>query len=147
MCHKAWRKSKSAEDTHTLDVAKKEVYTVVMTAQESMLQEFTADLQSESGRKNLFRIARQMVKEVRDVISVCCMNDDAGNVVSDADGVGNMWGKYMERLLGVENDWDGEVDCPEVMGPHCLISEEEVAAAIGGLKIGEVAILLVLWVR
>ena len=35
VCHKAWRKSKSAEDKHTLDVAKKEVYTAVMTAQES----------------------------------------------------------------------------------------------------------------
>ena len=45
----------------------------------------------------------------------------------------------MEKLLNVENDWDGEVDCPEVMGPHCLISEEEVAAAIKGLKIGKAA--------
>ena len=52
VCHKAWRESKSAEDKHTLDVAKKEVYTAVMAA-----QEFTADLQSESGRKNCFRIA------------------------------------------------------------------------------------------
>ena len=42
------------------------------------------------------------------------------------------------KLLNVENDWDGEVDCPEVMGPHCLISEEEVAA-IKGLKIGNAA--------
>ena len=25
VCHKAWRKSKSAEDTHNLDVVKKEV--------------------------------------------------------------------------------------------------------------------------
>ena len=41
------------QNKHTLDVAKKEVYTAVMTAQESKLQEFTADLQSESGRKNL----------------------------------------------------------------------------------------------
>ena len=39
VCHKTWRKSKSAEDKHTLDVAKKEVYTAVMTAQESKLQE------------------------------------------------------------------------------------------------------------
>ena len=45
----------------------------------------------------------------------------------------------MEKLLNVENDWDGEVDCPEVMGPHCLISGEEVAAAIKGLKIGKAA--------
>ena len=46
---------------------------------------------------------------------------------------------YMEKLLYVENDWDGDVDCHEVMGPCCLISEEEVAAAIKGLKIGKTA--------
>ena len=62
------------------------------------------------------------------------MKNDAGNVVSDADGMKNIWRKYMEKLLNVENDWDGGVDCPEVMGPHCLISEEEVAATIKGLK-------------
>ena len=37
ICHKVWGKSKSVEDKHTLDVAKKEVYTAVMTAQESKL--------------------------------------------------------------------------------------------------------------
>ena len=103
VCHKAWRKSKSAEDKHTLDVAKKEVYPAVMTAQESKLQEFTADLQSESGgRKNGFRIARQIRREGRDVISVCCMKNDAGNIVSDADGMKNIWRKYMKKLLNVE---------------------------------------------
>ena len=94
-----------SEDKHTLDVAKK-------TAQEYRLQEFTADLQSESGRKNCFRIDRQMAREGRDIISVCCMKNYAGNVVSDADGMKNIWRKYMEKLLNVENDWDGEV-----MGP------------------------------
>ena len=59
--------------------------------------------------------------------------------MSDADGMKNIWRKYMEKLLNVENDWDGEVDCPEVMGPHCLISKEEVAAAIKRLKIGKAA--------
>ena len=56
-------------------MAKKEVYTSVLAAQESKLQEFTADLQSESGRKNCFRITRQMAIEGRDVISVCCMKE------------------------------------------------------------------------
>ena len=134
VCHKAWRKSKSAEDKHILDVAKKEVYTAVMTAQVSKLQEFTADLQSESGRKNCFRIARQMAREGRDVISVCCMKNDTGNVVFDADGMKNIWRKYMEKLLNIENDWDGEVDCPEMMWPCCLISEEEVSSAIKGIE-------------
>ena len=33
VCHKAWWKSKSAEDKHTLDVDKKEVYPYVQAAQ------------------------------------------------------------------------------------------------------------------
>ena len=69
-CHKACRKSKMAEDKHTLDVAKKEIYTAVVAAQES---KFTADLQNESGKKNCFRIAGQMTREGIYVISVCCM--------------------------------------------------------------------------
>ena len=101
VCHKAWRKSKSAEDKHTLDVAKKEVYTAVMTAQEYKLQEFTADLQRESGRKNCFRIARPTAREGRDVTSVCCLKNDAGNVVSDADG-GSIWKSFqMWRMTGM----------------------------------------------
>ena len=73
VCHKVWRKSKSAEHKHTFDVAKKEVYAAVLADQEYKLQEFTADLQSESGRKNCLRIAIHMAREGRDVISVCCM--------------------------------------------------------------------------
>ena len=77
-----------------------------------------------------------------DVISVCCIKNDVRNVVSDADGM-NICRKYMENLLNVKKDWDGDVDCPEVMGPCCLISEEEVAAAIKGMKWGKELVLLV----
>ena len=59
--------------------------------------------------------------------------------MSDADGRKNIWRKYMKKLLNVENDWDDKADCPEVMGLCCLILEEEVAAAIKGLKMGKAA--------
>ena len=49
----------------------------------------------------------------------------------------------MEKLLNVENDWDDDVDCHEVMGPCCLLSEEEVAEAIKGLKMAKQLVLLV----
>ena len=86
VCHKAWLKSKSAEDKRILDVTKKEVCTDVLAAQESKLQELTADLQSEYGRKNCFMIARQMAREGRDVISVSSKKNNVGNVVSVAEG-------------------------------------------------------------
>ena len=62
-------------------------YAAVLAAQESKLQEFTANIQSKSDRKNCFRIIRQMARKGKDVISVCCMKNDVGNVVSDADGM------------------------------------------------------------
>ena len=80
-----------------------------------------------------------MTREGRDVISVFSMKNDVRNVVSDADGMKDIWRKYMEKLLNVENEWDSDVDCSEVMGPCCLILEEKVAAAIKLLKIGKAA--------
>ena len=80
-----------------------------------------------------------MAREGRHVISVCCMENDVGYVVPDADGMNNIWKKYIEKLLNGENDWDGVVDCPEVMGPCCLISEKVVSSAIKGLQIGKAA--------
>ena len=78
-----------------------------------------------------------MAREGRDVISVWCMKSYVGNVMSDC--MKNIWRKYMEKLLNVENEWDGEVDFHEVMWPCCIISEEEVAAAIKVLKMGNAA--------
>ena len=45
-----------------------------------------------------------MARQGRDVISVCCMKNDIGNVVCDADGMRDLWRKNMEKLLNVENE-------------------------------------------
>ena len=36
--------------------------------------------------------------------------------MSDADSMKNIWRKYMEKFINAETEWDGEVDCPEIMG-------------------------------
>ena len=43
-----------------------------------------------------------MARERRDVISVFCMKNDVGDVVSDADGMKDKWRKYMEKLINAE---------------------------------------------
>ena len=48
-----------------LDVVKKEVDAVMMAVKKYKLQEFTADLQSKSGSKNCFSIARHVAREGR----------------------------------------------------------------------------------
>ena len=84
-----------------------------------------------------------MAKEGRDVISVCCTKNDAGNVVSDADGMKNIWRKYMEKLLNVENDWDVEVDCPEVMGHIVSFRKKRLQQLLKDLKLKKQLVLLV----
>ena len=44
------------------------------------------------------RIARKMAREGRDVNSVCNMTNEVGNVVSDADGMKDIWRKYMLKM-------------------------------------------------
>ena len=46
--------------------------------------------------------------------------NDVGNVLSDADGMNDICRKYMEKRLNAENEWDGEVGCPDVMVACCL---------------------------
>ena len=62
-------------------------------------------------------IARQMAREERDVISMCCMKNDVGNLVSDADGMN-------KKLLNIENEW--EVGCPAFIGIRCQVSMDDI---------------------
>ena len=97
-CHKVCLKSKSAEDKHTLDIAKKEVDAAVLAAKDTKLQECTADLRSESCRKNCVRITRQMAGEGGGEISVSCMKKYVRSVVYDSDGMkdigGSIWRSF-----------------------------------------------------
>ena len=47
----------------------------------------------------------------------------------------DIWRNYIEKRLSVDNEWDGEVDCPNVRGPCFLFSEEKVAVAIKVIRI------------
>jgi hypothetical protein len=43
------------------------------------------------GKKNIFRIAKQMAKEGQDVVGVNCLKSDGGNIVIDPDEIKNVW--------------------------------------------------------
>ena len=55
-------------------------------------------------------------------------------VLVEADTVKKRWREYMERLLNIENDWDGVLEGDKVKGPCELINEKEVEEAIKLMK-------------
>ena len=84
-----------------------------------------------------FRIAKQRAKEKRDIIGVPCIQDENGNLKTEISERLEVWRGYCERLMNVENDWDGEVDYAPVEGPWEKVSEKEVWKALKRMKKGK----------
>ena len=59
----------------------------------------------------MFKIAKQMAKEGHDVVRVNCVKSEIGNILVQPESLTKRWRKYMENLMDVENEWDGQVEC------------------------------------
>ncbi|KAM9794705.1 uncharacterized protein LOC133163459 [Syngnathus typhle] len=138
-CHKVWKKSKREADRARYVEARRASRTAVWEAQETKRKKFASELEREGGQKSFFKIAKQMVKERRDVTGANCVKDEVGNIVTDNRGVKEVWQRYMEKLLNVDNDWDGEAGCDEVEGECGLITQTEVGKAMKAMKDGKAA--------
>ena len=138
-CYKVWHETKTEVDKMVYKTAKQNARRAVAIAQETQRREFARELDTEEGKKNVFRIAKQMANERQDVVGVNCLKDSAGKVVIDSKGIKKTWKDYMEKLMNEENDWDKDVLCDKTEGPCCKISSEEVEKAIKKMKIGKAA--------
>ena len=67
----------------------------------------------------------------------------SGMLCLNADGMKNIWRKYMEKLLNVENYGDGEVDCPYVMGPVASLRKKRLHQLSRNLKFEKQLVLMV----
>ena len=103
---------------------------------ESTWIEMANELEKESSTM-AFRIAMQRAKENRDIIGVPCIQDENGNLKTEISERLEVWRGYCERLMNVENDWDGEVDLAPVEGPWEKVSEKEVWEALKRMKKGK----------
>ena len=87
-------------------------------------------MEKDPKRRNIFKILKQMTKERADVTGGMCVKDEEGAIVSDERGVRERWKRYAERLMNVENEWDGSLECEQVLGPYEEVKAHEVAAAL-----------------
>lgn len=126
----AWRRSQSQQDKEAYVEAKKKAKFVVWRAQENKRREFAEDLDSEAGKKNFFRIAKQMSKEQTDVTGSVCIRDGDGKIVFEERKVKERWQSYSRRLMNEMNIWDGLTSCDVIEGPCPRIDEKEVKAAL-----------------
>ena len=99
-----------------------------------MEKDFGERLDTKEGQRSVYRIAKQMAGERIDIVDMKCLKNESGEVLAEADVVKERWREYMERLLNIENDWDGVLEGDKVEGPYELINEKEVEEAIKVMK-------------
>jgi len=140
---KAWKEAKAShavdegEKEKDYKEAKKHAKRAVAIAKDTERKEFAAKLDTEEGRKDVFKIAKQIAKEQEVVTGIKWLKNEHGEVLVEAKDVKERWKEYMEKLLNVENEWDGDVVADMVEGPPNRISEEEVREAINESKTGK----------
>ena len=87
----------------------------------------------------MFREVKQLLMEKRDVVGAGCVNDNVGKIIVEEDKLLKVWKEHYDRIFNEEFRWnrEGLTDVRPVCGPGEKISEEEVGAAIGKMKLGK----------
>ena len=115
---KIWKSGGSKEGyLEAKRVAKKKVYAVKKKAEEVQFANVASDKED---RKQLFKIARQMVKTNDDVVyDKCATNDDGELACTDSEKL-SAWKQHYEKLLNEEFPWEKEhlVHKEPCQGPH-----------------------------
>ncbi len=70
-----WKNTKCELDKKLYYAARRQAKKEINVAQEAERKKFGEMLLREDGKKNVFRIARQLVKENRDVVGIGCVKD------------------------------------------------------------------------
>ena len=83
-----------------------------------------------SVKTEIFRMAKQMVKERRDITGLNCIKGASGKVIVDDKGIKDSWKEYMEKLMNKENEWDHKLSAEFKEGPADCIRMDEVRAAL-----------------
>lgn len=135
---KVWKKGGSKEDYLIAKRrARREVYRAKTTARAPLLE----SLNSREGRDEVFKVAKQMKNENRDIVGEQCVKDDDGRIMVGSEDIKNAWRVHYNRLLNIEFEWDrdGLVTAEPVAGPWPLIEDEAVRRAINSMKVGKAA--------
>jgi len=107
---------------------------VISSAKEKKQEECASDLNDPEHQNEIFRLAKQTVKERQDITGSNCLKGASGKVIVDEKGIKDSWKEYMEKLINEENEWDHGISAEVKEGPADCIRIGEVVAALKKMK-------------
>ncbi|XP_061649478.1 band 4.1-like protein 5 isoform X3 [Phyllopteryx taeniolatus] len=97
-----------------------------------------ARLDTKEGERYLYRLARQMDRDGKDVQQVRVIKARDGNMLTGASSVLDRWKEYFKELMNEENEREGRVEEPSVVDQEvAMIGKGEVRKALKRMKNGK----------
>ena len=131
---KEWKKGIKSKEEYL--VAKRSAKSAVYFAKKSANEKKFGDLNSTEKRNTIFKMARKMKEDNKDIIGETCVKDHEGNMAFDDCSKAKAWESHCSNLLKVEFPWNNE-NLPNelaVHGPPILITEDMICKAISQMK-------------
>ena len=111
--YKVYKKSKQSndrelweEDKRKYEVAKRAAKREVSKAQHAERKKFGEMLDEEEAKGNIFRVAKQMVKNNRDVVGGVCVKDTDSRTVVDDGKLMDVWKAHYAHLANEKFPWE-----------------------------------------
>ena len=133
---KAWKADSTEERKEVYREKKREAKRAVAEAKEAAWQEWCREIDSAEGKQKMFKIAKQMREERKDIVGGKYIKDEDENILVREQDIRERWRKYFEELLNEANPYEREEE-EKVEGPVERISEEEVKWALKKMKKGK----------
>ena len=118
-------------------VAKKACRKVIGRSQQSKRDEIKSELEGRGKFEKLFKMAKKLKSDSKDVEQIACMRDEAGQLVIEEGQVQTVWKRYVEKLLNEENEWTNDLCKDVVEGPMMEFKTDEVGQAMQQAKRGK----------
>ena len=129
-------KREMQENKRKYDEAKRAAKRAVSKAKDVERQKFGEMLDEQDEKGAVFRVAKQIVRNNRDVVGEGCVKDTDGRIVVDENKLLEVWRAYYDALSNEEFPWNKATlsDVSMLSGPCEKISLQEVRAAIKKMK-------------
>ena len=133
-------KKKIEDDKTKYDEAKRVAKKEMWKAREVERKKFGDKLEKENEKGKVLRVAKQMVRNNRDVVGGGCVKDTKGRIVFDEHEVLETWRAYYDKLSNEEFPWNKDTLTADAIDrPFEKIIVAEVQTAIKKMKSSKAA--------
>ena len=134
--YRSWQRERTEENRRVYRQKARAAKRAVAAAKERAWAEWSVNIETAEGKQKMFKIAKQMREERKDVGSARYVKDENGNIVVEEVEITDRWRRYFNDLLNEENGHTLE-EVEKVEGPVLGVQAAEVEMALNKMKIGK----------